>query len=297
MTLRVVDPHMHLWDLGLLRYPGLSNPGESFLGDTSSMAKTYLLNDFLADCEGVTVEQVVHVEAIVAEIDRLRETSWLQSIANETGYPQGIVAAVDLSQPDALEHLAMQSAHPNVRGIRQVLNMHRVSLYAYTTEDWMSDPAWRRNFGALSSHGLSFDLQLYPHQMDQAARLAGENPEVSIILNHAGMCVDRGTVSAWTQWKAGLKLLAEQPNVSVKISGLGMFDHHWTEESIRPYVLETLEAFGTDRSMFASNFPVDRLFSSYAQIWNAFAKICSGLSEGDQAKLFRENAIRTYRLR
>ncbi len=85
-------------------------------------------------------------------------------------------------------------------------------------------------------------------------------------------------------------------NVAVKISGLAMFDHHWTIESLRPYVLETIDTFGVQRAMFASNFPVDRLFGSYPDIWRAYASIVEDAGDGEKAALFRTNAERIYRI-
>jgi predicted TIM-barrel fold metal-dependent hydrolase len=93
-----------------------------------------------------------------------------------------------------------------------------------------------------------------------------------------------------------MRELAACPNVAVKISGLGMLDHLWTVESLRPLVLETIDAFGTERSMFASNFPVDRLYRDYATLWRAFEAIVYGASEAEKAALFRGNAERIYRL-
>ena len=93
-----------------------------------------------------------------------------------------------------------------------------------------------------------------------------------------------------------MRELVACPNVAVKISGLGMLDHRWTVESLRPLVLETIDAFGTERSMFASNFPVDRLYRDYATLWRAFEAIVHGASEAEKAALFRGNAERIYRL-
>jgi predicted TIM-barrel fold metal-dependent hydrolase len=159
----------------------------------------------------------------------------------------------------------------------------------------MANPAFSRGLNELGRRGAVFDLQIYPHQMDDAAREAADAGGTAIVLNHAGMWVDRDG-AGWRDLKQGLRTLAAEPNVTVKISGLGMFDLKWTTESIRPLVLETLEAFGPDRSMFASNFPVDKLFSSYAAIWQAFAAITSDLAESDRENLFRGTAKRVYRL-
>ena len=93
-----------------------------------------------------------------------------------------------------------------------------------------------------------------------------------------------------------MRRLAERDNAAVKISGLGMVDWTWTEDSIRPLVLETIEIFGIDRCMFASNFPVDKLYSSFGQLFAAFEAIVAGFSAAEQDKLFRSNAERIYRI-
>lgn len=132
--------------------------------------------------------------------------------------------------------------------------------------------------------------------MDEAAQLARAHPDIQIVLNHAGMFVDRDSPAGYRAWREGLKTLAACPNVAVKISGLAMFDHHWTVESLRPYVLETLDTFGVERAMFASNFPVDRLFGSYDALWQAYARIVAGASDDERRQLFVANAERIYRI-
>jgi predicted TIM-barrel fold metal-dependent hydrolase len=93
-----------------------------------------------------------------------------------------------------------------------------------------------------------------------------------------------------------MRALADCPNVAVKISGLGMVMHDWSVDRIRPFVLETIDIFGTHRCIFASNFPVDRLFSDYATLWSAFDEITAGFSEDERRALFHDNATRLYRL-
>ena len=116
-----------------------------------------------------------------------------------------------------------------------------------------------------------------------------------MILNHTGMPYANNAASK-RQWDAGMRALAAAGNVSVKISALGMATPGWTVEDIRPYVERTIEIFGVDRCMFASNFPVDSLTSDYTAIWSAFDEITSGMSDGDRRKLFHNNAVRFYRL-
>lgn len=301
--MQVVDPHVHFWNLDTHRYPWLANPGTSFVGDAHELKHNYLPDDLLREAGDIDVLKVVHVEANHDPDDPVEETRWLESIADNAAnagvvraFPDAIVAACDLSAPNAAALLEAHAAFARMRGIRQILNVHENSLYDYVGRHYMREATWRENFGLLEKFGLSFDLQLYPSQMEEAAALAREHPGIALVINHAGMFVDRNSVAGYRAWRDGLRLLAACPNVSVKISGLAMFDHEWSVESLRPYVLETIDAFGADRAMFASNFPVDRLFSGYSKLWHAYASIVSGASESEQAALFRGNAERIYRM-
>jgi predicted TIM-barrel fold metal-dependent hydrolase len=98
------------------------------------------------------------------------------------------------------------------------------------------------------------------------------------------------------RWSGGLDLLSQAPNVAIKISGLGLADHNWSVDSIRPYVLKTIECFGADRCMFGTNWPVDKLFSSYLMLIDAYRSIVSTFSSDEQNALLWENAERHYRL-
>ena len=294
--MQVVDPHIHLWDLSTHHYPWLANPQTSFVGDARDLKHDYLLADLLRDAEDVDVLKLVHVDANHDPADPVEETRWLQSIADAEGVPNGIVAGADLSADNAQAVLEAHAAFANTRGIRQILNVHDNRLYDYVGRHYMREPQWRKNFGLLKRYGLSFDLQLYPAQMEEAALLAREHADTQFIVNHAGMFVDRDSTSGFRAWRDGMRLLAACPNVAVKLSGFAMFDHDWTIESLRPYVHETIDTFGSERAMFASNFPVDRLFGTYPAIWNAYAQIVSDASDNEKSKLFVRNAERIYRI-
>lgn len=302
-AMQVVDPHVHFWNLDTHHYPWLANPGTSFVGDARDLKHNYLPGDLLREAGDIDVLKVVHVEANHDPDDPLEETRWLESIADNAAnagearaLPDAIVAACDLSAPNASAVLEAHAAFARTRGIRQILNVHENKLYDYVGRHYMRETTWRENFALLEKHGLSFDLQLYPSQMEEAAALARAHPGIQLVINHAGMFVDRNSVAGYHAWREGLRLLAACPNVAVKISGLAMFDHEWSVESLRPYVLETIDAFGADRAMFASNFPVDRLFGGYPKLWHAYASIVSGASESEHAALFRGNAERIYRI-
>ena len=296
--MQVVDPHIHLWDLKTHHYPWLANPGTSFVGDARDLKHDYLIADLLRDAAPVQVLKLVHVDANHDPADPVEETRWLQQVADHegNGLPDAIVAGADLSTDNAQEVLEGHAAFANMRGIRQILNVHANPLYDYVGRHYMREPQWRKNFALLKRYSLSFDLQLYPSQMKEAAELAQEHPDTQFIVNHAGMFVDRSSVEGFRAWRDGLRALAACPNVAVKISGLAMFDHQWSIESFRPYVLETIDTFGCERAMFASNFPVDRLFATYEGLWNAYVSIVKDLSDMEKDALVKSNAERIYRI-
>jgi predicted TIM-barrel fold metal-dependent hydrolase len=294
----VIDPHFHLWDLERNFYPWLSQRPlpASVAGDVSPIAQSYRLGHYLAESTRWKVIACVHVDAGFDPADPVAETRWLQAVAEAGGFPQGIVAAAQLHDPGVGAVLEAQAAFPNVRGIRHIVNWHQDAAKTYVDRpDLLSDRQWNAGFALLHRYGLSFDLQLYPSQMEDAAALAARHPDTQLILNHAGMPVDRHA-EGLAQWRAGMKAMAAQPNVAVKISGLGMMDWTWTTDSLRPFVLETIAAFGTDRCMFASNFPVDRLYSSFDTLFDAFDDIVMDFSVDERRALFAENARRFYRL-
>ena len=297
---QIVDAHMHLWDLDRIRYPWLTPPlPVGITGDVRSIAKTYLPDDYLRDARGdggkIRVAKVVHVEAGADPADSLQETRWLQSSADLRGFPHALVAHAELNNPNVEGLLAEHASHHNVRGIRQILNWHADPKKTYAPRDLLEDADWRKGFALLRKYNLSFDLQIYPSQMPAAAALAGRHPDTLMILNHTGMPADRDAAGLQA-WRAGMQALAQQPNVMVKISGLAMLDWHWTTESLRPFVLQTLDIFGIDRCLFASNFPVDRLFGSFARQYGAYQSLTASLSPAERIKLFAANAERIYRI-
>lgn len=296
--LRIVDPHVHLWDLSRARYGWLqdeplpNNPA----GDMSGIAhRNYLLKDYLADAGAWRIDKIVHVEAGQPIGAQLGETEWLQAMADDGGYPQGIVAGADMLDPDLDALLEAHAAHANVRGIRQIVCWHADPLKTYTGHDLLQDSVWEAGFAKLAKHGLSFDLQLYPTQMATAAAIAARHPDVPLIVNHAGLPTDRDEVGM-QRWREGLRLLAAQPQVSIKISGLGITDRSWSVDSVRPIILECIETFGTERAMFASDFPVDSAHGSFDAVYAAFDFVTSGFSPTERDHLFAANAEAIYRI-
>jgi predicted TIM-barrel fold metal-dependent hydrolase len=295
--MKVVDPHIHLWDTQLVRLPWLDNPVVAYSGDNRLLPRRHGVAEFLGNAGEIEVQMSVNVEANPA--DPLAEACWLQSRADDPanhGHPHGIVAGADLSRADAPILLERLSAIRNVRGIRQILNVHSDPRFDYVGRHFMRDVQWRANLQHLARYSWSFDLQIYPSQVPLAVEVIRENPGITFIVNHAGMFVDRHHVAGWRAWRDGIRALAACENTALKLSGFTMFDHRWTLESVRPYVLEAIDAFGTARCMFASNFPIDGLHATYTALWSAYAEVVSGASTTEREQLFMKNARRYYHL-
>jgi predicted TIM-barrel fold metal-dependent hydrolase len=290
-----VDAHVHLWDLSHIRYPWLMPPfaEDGPNGSVEPIAKDYGLDDYLADARGWDVRGVVHVDAGAEPADALKETDWLQAMADARGMPNAIVAFAALDDPEVEALLAAHAERRSVRGVRHIVNWHPDPVRTYTPRDVTGDEAWAAGFALLGKYGLSFDLQAYPGQFARLAPLLERHPDVPVMVNHAGMMVGE---SEREEWRAGMRALAAIPHVAVKISGIGFAFRPWTIEQMRSYVLETIELFGSDRAMFASDFPTDKLFGGFDQHLDAYNAIVGDFSDDERRALFAGNANRLYRL-
>ena len=296
--LPLVDAHQHFWDLERNYLPWLCDqpPIPFRYGDYGALRRSYLPADYRRDSAGQNIVKTVHVETEWDPADPVGETRWLQTIIEASGFPHGIVAQARLDRDDVETVIKGQCAFPQVRGIRDKPRAAETpDRVERGVPGSMGDPKWRRGYALLARHGLSFDLQTPWWHLAEAALLARDFPETLIILNHTGLPSDRSE-EGLSGWRHAMRLLAEQPNVVCKISGLGQADRPWTVESNRPIVLDTIAIFGIERCMFASNFPVDSLVADFATIYDGFRTIVTGLGAAEQAALFHDNAVRFYRL-
>jgi L-fuconolactonase len=315
-ALPICDPHHHLWD-----YP------------SSRYLLPELLTDIGG---GHNVERTVFVEcgafyraAGPSEFRPIGETEFVNGVAAMAASGRygkvlacaGIVGYADLMHGAAVE--SVLSAHVvagngRFRGIRhaaawdasdQVRNSH-----TNPPRDLFHQPAFREGFGKLSQHGLSFDVWLYAPQLADVIDLAPAFPDQPIALDHVGGPVGIGPYSGrqseiFPAWQRAIRELASCPNIHVKLGGLGMkscgfdFDKRPVPPSSdelaaawRPYIETCIDSFGVTRCMFESNFPVDKTSCSYTSLWNAFKRLAAGASSDEKAALFRDTAMRFYRL-
>ena len=297
----IVDAHHHLWDLNNehTKYSWLMvKEGEAFFGDYGAIRKSYLLEDYINDAQNQNIIKSVHVQAEHDDDKPVNETAWLQSLADthSSKLPNAIVAFADFSKDNVVEILDAHQEYKNIRGIRQILSYNKDEpKYSHASEDFMKNSTWVENFKNIRNRNLSFDIQIYKHQMDDAVDLASKYDDVLFILNHTGEPCYQSSKYVHS-WEENMKKLAKCKNVVAKISGLGMFDPQWTIDSTRIFVEKTIQIFGIERCMFASNFPVDKIFNTFDNYWNSFKEITKNYSENDKKLLFSSNAEKYYRI-
>ena len=287
-----IDAHHHLWDLGAVRYPWLEASGQKrFFGDPTPIQRNYLVKEFRETATSCGIGASVHVQ--VGAEDGLAEARWVDAVAAaHPGWPAAQVAHADLRDEAVDDRLDALAELASVRGVRDIVGRAPAEDRASQTGNFLESPQFMRGLQKLATRGLSFDLQLHPGQMVAAARVFGELPDLSIVLCHAGSPIDR-TQEGRQDWARNLKSLSALPNMHCKLSGLGMFDHEWTTDKIRPFVETCLEQFGPERCMFGSNFPVDSLTSDYATLVDAYSAL---IPRELHEQVFGETARRFYRL-
>lgn len=313
--LPIVDAHHHLWD----------RPGWR-----------YLLDDLLADLRsGHRIVETVFVQCHTmyraSGPDWLRpvgETEFANGIAamsasgayGDTRIARAIVAHADMRHPRLAEQLEahIRAGGGRVRGVRQITawddDLRLNNPETGSSPHMLRDPAFRRGMAQLERLGLSFDAWLYHPQIDELTELARAVPGCRIVLDHIGGPLGANAYQGradevFAHWARSIKELASCPNVSLKIGGMGMrvfgfaFDRGERPPSSqqlaarwKPFVETCVEAFGSQRCMFQSNFPVDKGSYSYAVGWNAFKRLAEGASAAERDDLFSGCARRFYRL-
>jgi predicted TIM-barrel fold metal-dependent hydrolase len=290
---QIVDAHQHFWDVARNYYPWLCDePMIPFrYGDYSAIRKNYLPPDYRKDANGYEVVGSVYVEAEWDPKNPVAEMDYIDGLRRAERLPTVAVAHARLDEPNVEAILERQAAFPFVRSIRHKPRAN--SSPATGAAGGMADALWRRGYALLRRFGLRFDLQTPWWHLHEAADLARAHTDTQIILNHTGLPADR-TPQGIEGWKRAMSGLAQCPNVAVKISGIGVPGKAWTADANRNIVLSVIDLFGTSRSMFASNFPVDGLCGSLVEIFDGFRDIVADFNAADQQKLFRDNAIRIY---
>ncbi|MFI6633129.1 amidohydrolase family protein [Nonomuraea fuscirosea] len=290
----IVDAHHHIWraaDLPWLQgemVPRIFGPYEPIRRD-------YPIAEYLAEAAPCGVTSSVYVQTNWPLGRALDEVAWLRDVHAETGWPTAVVGSADLFDAGAADVLRRQAAlTPLVRGTRLQLHWHERPEFRFAeAPDRMKDATFRRNLATLAELGWLFELQVFPAQMADAADLAAGFPEITFVLVHAGMPVGSDAVAEWTR---GMRLLAERPNVVVKLSGQGTFVHRVDRALIERVTATCLDLFGSRRCMWGSNLPIEKLWTDLRTLLTAWQDALAGRTVEEVHDVFTATATRVYRL-
>lgn len=284
-----LDAHVHFWDHSIegLDWPYLSPDFDHprLKGMHRLDAPRFTAAELRQEAAGIGLVQAIHIQSADVGAAPERETAWLEEMAagDGEGWPARAVGWCRLREPDAADVLARHARHAIATGVRDM------SLTAGFTADEVDAAVT-----AAAGVGFSVELLVAHPFHGEVAEVADRHPDVTVVLGHAGLAVERDD-GYRAEWQASLHRLAQRPNVVVKVSALASgADPNWTVDSLRPWVLGCIEAFGPDRAMLATNFPIDRLYGTYAGLVDAYRTIIAGLDPGERAAVLAGTARRVY---
>jgi L-fuconolactonase len=276
-----VDAHHHLWDLAVREQTWMVGP------ELDPVRRNFSVDDLapLASAAGVSATVVVQTVSVPEETPEFLE------VAASNDLVAGVVGWVDLRAPDVADALAALRERPDgawLKGIR-----HQV----HDEEDprWLCRDAVRSGLAAVAGAGLVYDLLTKTPHLPAAVETVAALPELSFVVDHISKPVIGGDLEPWA---TGLRELAAFSNVSCKLSGM-VTEASWTDwtvEDLRPYVDVVLEAFGPDRVMFGSDWPVCLLAASYGEVVEAAEQLTAGLGDKERDAVFGDTARRVYHL-
>lgn len=275
----IIDTHLHLIYRQELSYP--------WLAGTPPLNADFPLDEYTRQARRLGISGALHMEVDVAEADIERETAFVQTLQAQDNLLRGAIASC---RPESLEfpkYLERVRLNPFIRGFRRVLHV--------MPDDLSGGVVFRENIKRLAGTGLTFDLCVLPHQIKKAAELADLAPDVSFILDHCG--VPDIASGGYDAWKKPVAEIARRSNVTVKLSGIPAYaTQSWTLEELKPYFGHVAEAFGFDRMVWGSDWPVCTLGGGLSTWIGATHALLSGISLDEQASVFHANATRLWNL-
>ncbi len=282
--IRVVDAHVHLWDPARTDwYPYLSRPQEDGAGDGSRMCRNFDVDTYRAEAARWNVEKFVNVAAATGR-HSIEETIELDHNARAGGGPDVIIGGLPPTDSvvEAIELVDRQMAASRFRGVRQMgANMGPLPDAGV--------------LHALQERNLLFELMAHPDQLRVAATQLAGFDDLIVVVEHTGWPRSNSDEER-ALWRAGIDALAGLGgNVVCKLSGLAMPFGSMRVDAFAPWLEYAIEAFGVDRCMFASNFPVDSMYGTFDELYAAFSAVTAGLDGESREKLFARNAERVFR--
>jgi len=281
---RIVDAHVHIWDPARTDwYPYLSRPPEHGAGDASRMYRRFSVDTYAAETSKWNVEKFVNVAAATGG-HSVEETVELDRNAQAGGGPHAIVGGLPPTETvaEAVELIERQMTASRFRGVRPM----------GPSAAPVPDAAALR---ALEERNLLFELMAHPDQLQQAATQLAGFDDLTVVVEHTGWPRSDSDEER-ALWRDGIDALAAVGgNVLCKLSGLAMPLECMGVDAFAPWIEHAIEAFGVDRCMFASNFPVDATYGTFDELYTVFSAVTADLDVESRAKLFADNAERVYR--
>jgi L-fuconolactonase len=281
---RIVDPHVHLWDPARTDwYPYLSGRSELDMGDVSKMSRRFNADTYLVEAAGWNVEKLVNVAAATGWYS-IDETIELDRAAGDNGQPAAIIGGLPPtdSVAEKVSALDRQLTAPRFRGVRPMGG----------AEGLLPEVDVLR---ALAERKLLVEVMIHPDQLLATARRLESDDSVVVVIEHAGW-PRNGSESERALWTEGINALGGLgDNVVCKLSGLAAGLGSIAPDVLGPWLEYAIEAFGVDRCMFASNFPVDGIHGSLDELYTSYSTVAARLDIESRGKLFATNAERIYR--
>ncbi|MBJ7336781.1 amidohydrolase family protein [Mycolicibacterium sp.] len=285
---RFFDAHVHFWDPACrCWYPFLAPDAVSAvgLGTATGMKRRYDAATYRSDAASVVLDGVVHVTAARGSGNYLAETESLAKLRSVDGLPTALVGGFDPAASLAVieAELDAQAREPAFVGVRTMEPLD----YSQATTDAV--------LGLVAERGLVFDVVTHPDEMATVAETLETHPSVTFVVEHTGWPLVADDATHTRAWRAGMQALAASgTHVYCKLSGLAMTLHTFDTEALRPWIEYAIDVFGVDRCLFGSNFPVDAMFGTFADLIQAYATITAPLGAQAQAKLFSGNTRAVY---
>jgi len=275
-----IDSHQHYWHFNTADYGWM---GENM----SAIKRDFLPEDLLPELTSIGFDGSVAVQAR----QTLEETNWLLQLADENPHIKGVVGWIDLRSDNTEKQLAEFAKHPKAVGVRHVI---------HDEEDvnFMLRPEFVRGVKLLENFGLTYDILIFPKHLQNTIQFVQQfSPEQTFVVDHiAKPLIKDGIISPW---KEDIVELAKFPNVYCKVSGMVTEAdwQNWTPENIRPYLDVIFEAFGTERVMIGSDWPVCLVTGKYNEVMQVVTDYISKFSRTDQEKIMGGNAVKAYKIK
>jgi L-fuconolactonase len=282
MDFPIIDSHIHLLDQKRFVY--------SWAAGAPALKRDWSVDDLAAAAKPFEIEGLVFVEVDVDTPQHLDEADWVEGLSKRDRRVMGSVVCLPMERGAAIEpEMARVAKLDTVKGVRRLIQNQ-------PDPDYVLKPAFLAATRLLPKYGLSFDLCIFHAQFPNTLAMVRQCPEVSFVLDHIGKPgIKDGLIDPW---RAHIRELAALPNVMCKLSGVTTEADHrtWTREQLRPYIDHVVEAFGPDRILYGGDWPVSELAGGYLPWLSALDWATAHFSPAEKRKLFRDNAIRTYRL-